>query len=332
MNRFSFAGVFAGLVAVFSAAHAEDVPAERRGSGVPEYPASCRPAPDEDAGVQTVSVTYNVTEAGLPIDVRVRDSSDPCFEEVAVATVRSWSFTPRTVNGEAQRQNDLETTFIFKFDHDTVAEEFDARPIKRVPPYYPSHCSQRAGKEETVLVEFDVTVEGTTENIRAVESTNRCFNRASIYAVKQWKFHPKTIAGVPVVRKSAQTTIRYVSQPAYSTERLMRRQLSKKLDKIRQDLKRNGDAQAALDELAAIEEEYGDSFSRTELGVFHQLRAAARIQVGDYAGALDDLYIVKGLGGTPDGSEAINNTIEQLEAILEAQKRAAEQVQEEPAE
>jgi hypothetical protein len=85
-------------------------------------------------------------------------------------------------------------------------------------------------------------------------------------------------------------------------------------------MKRNKDPEDILKMLQEIEDEFGDSFTRREQGAFHQLRAAIRIEVKDYAGALDDLRMVQRLGASsPEAAEAVAKTIVQLEAIVAAE-------------
>mgnify|MGYP000365610811 CR=1 FL=1 len=313
--------LFALLAASFAAA--EEVPAKRLTSRAPDYPASCRPPIGEEAKVETVSVTYTVSVRGLPEEVRVRESTNECFNETAIAAVRSWTFEPRKVDGKSQAQEDLETTFIFKFEQETKTEDFDARPLVRVQDAYPEKCMYRAAQQETVVVVFDVTEEGTTQNIRITESTNDCFNQTVIRSVGRWKYSPKTINGEPVLRKNVRTTITYVLvggravAPQDRVDPVVARQLKKV-----QRLVRDGKYQEALDELSALESEKGDHFTKAEAGTFYQLRGVAKIGVKDYAGALDDLKIAQGYGLYND---ELKETIAQLEQVVAAQEAQAAQ-------
>lgn len=85
----------------------------------------------------------------------------------------------------------------------------DAQPLVRIPPQYPERCMSRADARETVFVEFDVTPEGTTTNIRAVESTNSCLNRAATRSVERWKYQPKIVDNEPQWRRGVQTSIAF---------------------------------------------------------------------------------------------------------------------------
>lgn len=85
----------------------------------------------------------------------------------------------------------------------------DAQPLVRIPPQYPERCMSRAQAKETVFVEFDVTPDGTTTNIRVVESTNSCLNSAATKSVERWKYQPKIVENKAEWRRGVQTAITF---------------------------------------------------------------------------------------------------------------------------
>lgn len=85
----------------------------------------------------------------------------------------------------------------------------DAQPLVRIPPQYPERCMSRAGAKETVFVEFDVTPDGTTTNIRVVETTNSCLNSAATRSVERWKYQPKIVENKAEWRRGVQTAITF---------------------------------------------------------------------------------------------------------------------------
>lgn len=85
----------------------------------------------------------------------------------------------------------------------------DAQPLVRIPPQYPERCMARAKARETVLVEFDVTPDGTTTNIRVVDSTNSCLNSAAIRSVERWKYQPKIVDNTAQWRRAVQTSVAF---------------------------------------------------------------------------------------------------------------------------
>ena len=292
----------------------------------PSYPIACRPAAGERAAPQTVVVMFDINKNGSTQNVRVRESTDKCFEEAAVTAVRAWQYEPPLVNGRAVALPDREATFTFVFEEPTYIDEIDARPIKRLPPGYPDRCQRRAAKLEEVILEFDVSTEGVPENIQIVESTNSCFNEAAERAVAQWRYRPKMVSGEPVVRKNVTTLITFELVGGYTrsarNEVLRERAIYAKFKHVERLIKK-GDYEKALAQLAKIEAEYGDAFTRSQRSDFLRLRAGARIETGDYAGALTDLRWAQRMGLSGPAYQAVSEMIVQLEAIVAAQKAEA---------
>lgn len=83
----------------------------------------------------------------------------------------------------------------------------DAQPLVRIPPEYPGRCFSGARPVETVVVEFDVTPEGTVVNPRVVETTSSCFNRAAMRAVERWRYQPRIVNEVAQPRFGVRTAI-----------------------------------------------------------------------------------------------------------------------------
>lgn len=83
----------------------------------------------------------------------------------------------------------------------------DAQPLVRIPPQYPSQCQRTARAIETVVVEFDVTPEGSVINVRVIDSSNSCFNRAAMRAVERWRYAPRVVDGSAQPRFGVRTAI-----------------------------------------------------------------------------------------------------------------------------
>lgn len=283
----------------------------------PNYPAKCAPAADEVRGAHKVIVAYEVTRDGLTENIRVRETTDPCFNEVAVAAVRGWTFERASVSDE------LETTFTFVYEEPTDAEDFDAAPFLRMPPQYPVRCMNGAQSLEVVSLEFDVSPEGDTENIRIVDSTHKCLNKAAILSVEQWKYRPRIVEGKPVARPDVQTRISFelIEMGARPLpQHRVRRNVWRSIQEVQDDLDAGGDPQAALEELAEIEAAHGDGFTQPELAAFHTVRGRARLETGDYRGALDDFRSAQPYRRNPD---SLNPLIDQLERAVAAEEAAA---------
>ncbi len=74
----------------------------------------------------------------------------------------------------------------------------DTPVIKHAPPY-PEACRGRAA-EGGVLVQFDVTPEGSVVNIKILETADSCFNRTVRKTVSKWKYPPAYRNGRPITR------------------------------------------------------------------------------------------------------------------------------------
>ena len=64
------------------------------------------------------------------------------------------------------------------------------QPTVRIPPPYPDICRAR-GAQGVVIVEFDVTAEGTVVNPRIVSSDNECLDRTVLNTIQKWKYSPR---------------------------------------------------------------------------------------------------------------------------------------------
>jgi protein TonB len=89
----------------------------------------------------------------------------------------------------------------------------DAQPLVRIPAIYPDRCKERARDREHVQVEFDVAPDGTTTNIKVVDSTNTCLNSAAVRSVEKWKYQPKIVDGQAQWRRGVATTVTFELLP-----------------------------------------------------------------------------------------------------------------------
>ncbi len=86
-----------------------------------------------------------------------------------------------------------------------------ARPIERTAPEFPEECAQDSSEatQQFVDVIYDITREGTTENVRIELSTDSCFDGAAIEAVKQWRFDPQIVDGQPKPQLDTRTRLAF---------------------------------------------------------------------------------------------------------------------------
>jgi len=80
----------------------------------------------------------------------------------------------------------------------------DVLPLVRVPPQYPRSALRR-GIEGWVILEFDITKEGTVTNARVVQADPEgIFDRAAKNAVEKFKYKPRVVNGKPAMRRGVQ--------------------------------------------------------------------------------------------------------------------------------
>ena len=297
------------------AASAEETPAEPKSKDAPDYPVSCYPDDVATLIDHTVDIGFDIDREGLTENVAALHLSDPCFEEVAIAAVRSWVYEPRRVDGRSAPQAGMQATFKFSYNGQTSVDEFDAQPIERVGPKYPGGCARTASDRETIKVQFDVSKQGKTQNVEIIERSNPCFKYAVHRAVEQWEYRPRFVNGEPTIREGVVATLVFsLRHGRLQKQYRVRRKVASELSRAR-NLMQKDKIDEALSRLDAYNEKAGDDMTPAELGHFHRLRGAARLAKNDLQGALDDFRIAYRLGGAPQGS-GIGRKIYELETAL----------------
>lgn len=85
----------------------------------------------------------------------------------------------------------------------------DAAPTRRRPPVYPADMAM-AGIEGVVLMRFDVSETGRTENIRVLYSVpHSSLGESATEAVERWRYEPAIVNGVAVRRVNVETTVEF---------------------------------------------------------------------------------------------------------------------------
>jgi periplasmic protein TonB len=157
---------------------------------------------DEDRSVQ-INVTRQIEDRSMQ---RPEDFQRPVLDQPPPPPpmVTDPSFRPSMAVAMGDmpdlRSTDIDIGHGFNPDR-------DAQPLVRVPPQYPGQCQRAARALETVVVEFDVTPEGTVVNPRVIDSTNSCFNRAAMRAVERWRYQPRVVDEVAQPRFGVRTHI-----------------------------------------------------------------------------------------------------------------------------
>jgi len=91
-----------------------------------------------------------------------------------------------------------------------------AEPVGRVrrnPPYPQTALSDDL--DGWVQLEFDITDTGTVENVRAVASRDKVFEKPAVEAVQSWRYVPKFENGLPVRSDGTQTLITFCTESCY---------------------------------------------------------------------------------------------------------------------
>jgi periplasmic protein TonB len=157
---------------------------------------------DEDVSVE-ISVTRQIEDTA---DRRVEDFQRPVLDQPPppppMRTDPTFRPTMDVQMGALPDLGRVDVDIGTGFDPDR-----DAQPLVRIPPQYPTQCIDRARDVETVMVEFDVTPEGTVVDPRVLDSSNPCFNRAAMRAVQRWRYNPRVIDGVAQPRVGVRTAI-----------------------------------------------------------------------------------------------------------------------------
>ncbi|NHK27253.1 hypothetical protein FF098_004995 [Parvularcula flava] len=86
-----------------------DRPIKPVSTRAPSFPAGCaRGAPE-----YKVSVVFDVSVTGDPVNIRILDSTDPCLAPAAMTTVSSWRFDPAVQSGYFVITRDVPVTVTF---------------------------------------------------------------------------------------------------------------------------------------------------------------------------------------------------------------------------
>jgi len=84
----------------------------------------------------------------------------------------------------------------------------DVLPLVRIAPDYPAEAVAQ-GLEGQVLLEFTIARDGTTKDIRVIESSSPLFEEPSITALRRWRYVPQIADGRPIERTGINTVIRF---------------------------------------------------------------------------------------------------------------------------
>lgn len=164
---------------------------------------------DDDASIE-INVTRQIEDT---TDQRRQDLQRPVLDQPPPPppTVSDPDFRPSTnvQMGALPDLSNVDLNIGTGFNPDR-----DAQPLVRIPPQYPQRCMDRARGVETVVLQFDVSPEGSVVNPEVIDSTNSCLNRAAIRAVQRWRYNPKVVDDVAQPRFGVRTAIDFTLEEA----------------------------------------------------------------------------------------------------------------------
>ncbi|MEO1241707.1 MAG: hypothetical protein AAFX54_07335 [Pseudomonadota bacterium] len=118
------------------------------------------------------------------------------------------------------------------------------------------------------------------------------------------------------------TQMTFVIGGIQNPETQVRRRVSYGLERV-ENLIKQGQLEKAQERLNNLEAKFGDTFSLAELSSFLRQQAALKIELKDYPGALEDLYVIQAAGVTARYSVVVGNMIIELETLLAEQQATA---------
>jgi cytoskeleton protein RodZ len=92
---------------------------------------------------------------------------------------------------------------------DSGGTTVEAQVVERVDPVYPLECEAAADPSETVVLAFTITPDGTVASPRIMATSNPCFERSALNALKRWRFSPRMKDGTPRPAFEQQVTLRF---------------------------------------------------------------------------------------------------------------------------
>lgn len=121
-------------------------------------------------------------------------------EEQKLPAVENQQTTPDLPSAFGDTNKQEMPNSLSQIDKVFEAKDLDEVPqvVFKVEPKYPE-LARRAGKEGLVILRILITKTGNVDKVIVVSAPEKLgFEDAAIEAVKQWRFKPPTIGGVPV--------------------------------------------------------------------------------------------------------------------------------------
>jgi TonB family protein len=179
----------------------------------PAYPAQAK-----REGIQgTVKLTIIVNEEGLVYEIRTSPKNNSILEAAAIDAVKQWQYSPTLLNGEPVPVQ-ASVTIVFQLKDAPLAVEEQNVPseisvpqggpirvggnaqesklIRKVEPVYPEEALQ-ARVQGKVVLRIAVNEEGSVTQAEVLQG-HPLLNESALAAVRQWRYSPTLLNGVPV--------------------------------------------------------------------------------------------------------------------------------------
>ncbi|MGB8841483.1 MAG: TonB family protein [Aliidongia sp.] len=166
----------------------------------PEYPASAVEASGH------VKIGFTIDADGRVTEPQIQESIPPgLFDGAALDAMREWRYQPRRVDGQAAAQPG--NVIVLNFTAPPPETGPTATMVNAFTPGY-SHAAFEAKQEGDVTVVFDLDENGLVGDAKVSRSTlPGVFDTQALEAVKNSRFRPIMVNGVPAAVKGINLTI-----------------------------------------------------------------------------------------------------------------------------
>jgi TonB family protein len=117
---------------------------------------------------------------------------------------------------EALGESEKATAHVMTLAELAPDAEGNPQPLYKAAPEFPARMAWR-GQKDSVTLHYTITTDGHVDNISVVDGDpDSDFAKASIKAVRQWRYKPRIVNGIPVTSE-ASYQITFRTQPEVAT-------------------------------------------------------------------------------------------------------------------
>jgi TonB family protein len=155
----------------------------------------------------TVLVRMDIDEAGAPTRIILVNSPGLGMDQAVSDAVQTWKFSPATKDGQPVPSSSI-VEFAFGHTEKTNAAfpsnvgKLSAPTVSvKATPAFPTGAPART-QQGPVVLRIVVDEQGGPCNIRVSRSIGRAWDERAIQAVRNWRFHPGTMNGLPIATEA----------------------------------------------------------------------------------------------------------------------------------